>query len=255
VKAVILAAGYGTRLRPLTDDRPKQLLPLGGRPMLDWILDKVQALAGIDEVHLVTNNRFARDFEEWAAPHGVVVHDDGTSSNDDRLGAVGDLELVIERAGLADEELLVQGDDLFGFELPGYVGWWRAKPHPASAAPLYDLGDLELATHYGIANVDEEDRVVHVVEKPSDPSSTLAATLTYLLPAEHTQLVTRYLAEGQNPDNAGSFLAWLAAHERVYGYRFEGRWYDIGNHAQLLDADNWLRGTVGLPERESYSLD
>jgi glucose-1-phosphate thymidylyltransferase len=255
VKAVLLAAGYGTRLRPLTDDRPKQLLPLGGRPMLDWILDKLRTVEEIDGIHLVTNSRFAADFERWAEPHGVVVHDDGTRSNDDRRGAVGDLRLVVERADLADDELLVQGDDLFGFELPAYVAWWRDKPHPAGAAPLYDLGDLELATHYGIATVDEEDRIVRVVEKPSDPASTLAATLTYLLPAGHTPLVARYLDEGQNPDNAGSFLAWLAERERVYGYRFEGRWYDIGNHAQLLDADNWLRSTVGLPARETYSLD
>lgn len=251
----MLAAGYGTRLRPLTDDRPKQLLPLGGRPMLDWILEKLRAVEEVDGIHLVTNSRFAGLFEAWAAPNGVVVHDDGTTSNDDRLGAVGDLKLVIERAGLAGEELLIQGDDLFGFDLTEYVAWWRAKPGPASAAPLYDLGDLELATHYGIASVDEDDRIVHVVEKPSDPASTLAATLTYLVPAEHTLLVGRYLDEGQNPDNAGSFLAWLAEHERVYGYRFAGRWYDIGNHQQLLDADNWLRSTAGLPERESYSLD
>jgi glucose-1-phosphate thymidylyltransferase len=255
VKAVLLAAGYGTRLRPLTDDRPKQLLPLAERPMLDWVLDRIHEVDEIDGIHLVTNSRFAMDFERWAAPHGIVVHDDGTSSNDDRLGAVGDLRLVIDRAGLADEQLLVQGDDLFGFELPHYVAWWRSKPQPASAAPLYDLGDLELATHYGIATVDGEDRIVRVVEKPSDPASTLAATLTYLLPTEHVELVGRYLEEGQNPDNAGSFLAWLAQNEPVYGYRFEGRWYDIGNHAQLLDADNWLRGTAGLPVRESYSLD
>ncbi len=254
MKAVFLAAGYGTRLLPLTEDRPKQLLPLGGRPMLDWVLDRIREVETVDEIHLVTNSRFAPAFARWAESKDVVVHDDGTSSNEDRLGAVGDLRFVIERAGL-DDELLVQGDDLFEFSVPSYVAWWRSKPQPASAAPLFDLGDLELATHYGIASVDQEDRIVRVVEKPSDPSSTLAATLTYLLPAEHAGLVGTYLAEGQNPDNAGSFLAWLAARERVYGYRFEGHWYDIGNHGQLLDADNWLRGTVGLPERESYSLD
>ena len=254
MKAVLLAAGYGTRLSPLTDDRPKQLLPLGGRPMLDWVLDRIREVEEVDGVHLVTNSRFAPLFARWAEPHGVAVHDDGTTSNENRLGAVGDLRLVIERAGL-DDELLIQGDDLFEFSVRDYVAWWRSKPHPGSAAPLFDLGDLELATHYGIASVDSEDRIVRVVEKPSDPASTLAATLTYLIPAEHAALVTRYLEEGQNPDNAGSFLAWLSAHERVYGYRFEGHWYDIGNHAQLLDADNWLRSTVGLPERESYSLD
>jgi glucose-1-phosphate thymidylyltransferase len=254
MKAVILAAGYGTRLRPLTDDRPKQLLPLGGRPMLDWIVDRVRGLDEVDGIHLVTNSRFAPAFAAWAEPHGVVVHDDGTSSNDDRRGAVGDLRLVIERAGL-DDELLVLGDDLFEFELAAYAEWWRRKPQPATAAPLYDLADLELATHYGIAATDGEDRIVHLVEKPSDPPSTLAATLTYLIPPAHARLVLRYLEEGQNPDNAGSFLGWLALREPVYGYRFEGHWYDIGNHAQLLDADNWLRRSVGLPERESYSLD
>ena len=254
MKGVILAAGYGTRLRPLTDDRPKQLLPVGGRPMLDWVVDRIRELDEVDEIHLVTNSRFAPEFAQWAEPQGIVVHDDGTTSNDDRLGAVGDLRLVIERADL-DDELLVQGDDLFEFGLSAYAAWWRGKPQPATAAPLYDLGDLELATHYGIATVDDEDRIVRVVEKPGDPASTLAATLTYLLPREHVRLVESYLAEGQNPDNAGSFLAWLAARERVYGYRFEGHWYDIGNHAQLLDADNWLRRTAGLPERTSYSLD
>jgi glucose-1-phosphate thymidylyltransferase len=255
MKCILLAAGYGTRLRPLTDDRPKQLLPLAGRPMLDWVLDRVRELEEIDAVHLVTNSRFAPDFDRWAAEREVVVHDDGTTSNEDRLGAVGDLRLVIDEAGLAGEELLIQGDDLFEFSLPEYVTWWRDKPQPASAAPLFDLGDLELATHYGIVSVDDEDRIVQVVEKPSDPSSTLAATLTYLVPAEHGKLVGSYLEEGQNPDNAGSFLAWLARRECVYGYRFAGRWYDIGNHAQLLEADNWLRGVAGLPERESYSLD
>ena len=254
MKVILLAAGYGTRLSPLTDDRPKQLLPLGGRPMLDWVLDRIREVEEVDAIHLVTNSRFAPLFARWAEPHGVVVHDDGTTSNENRLGAVGDLRLVIERAGL-DDELLIQGDDLFEFSVRDYVAWWRSKLQPGSAAPLFDLGDLELATHYGIASVDAEDRIVRVVEKPSDPASTLAATLTYLIPAEHAALVTRYLEEGQNPDNAGSFLAWLAAHERVYGYRFEGHWYDIGNHAQLRDADNWLRSTVGLPERESYSLD
>lgn len=255
MKCVLLAAGYGTRLRPLTDDQPKQLLPLAGRPMLDWVLERIRELDEIDGVHLVTNSRFASDFVRWAAARDVVVHDDGTTSNDDRLGAVGDLRLAIDEAGLAGEELLIQGDDLFEFSLPEYVAWWRGKQQPASAAPLYDLGDLELATHYGIASVDDEDRIVRVVEKPSDPASTLAATLTYLLPAEHAELVGRYLEEGQNADNAGSFLAWLAGRERVYGYRFAGHWYDIGNHAQLLEADNWLRGIAGLHERESYSLD
>ncbi len=256
MKVVLLAAGYATRLRPLTDDVPKHLLPVGGRPMLDWVLDRVGEVEEVDEIHLVTNSRFAGHFAGWAAKHGVAVHDDGTTSNDDRLGAVGDLRLVVEEAGLQEDELLVlAGDNLFELSLPRFVEWWRSKPRPASAVPLHDVGDLELATHYGIAATDADDRIVHFVEKPSDPPSTLASTLIYLLPPAHVRLVGRYLEEGHGGDNAGSFLGWLTRREPVYGYRFEGRWYDIGNHDQLLEADNRLRRLAGLPERETYSLD
>jgi glucose-1-phosphate thymidylyltransferase len=256
VKAVILAAGYATRLRPLTDDVPKHLLPVGGRPMLDWVLDRVDEVDAVDAVHLVTNSRFAPVFARWAEQRRVSVHDDGTTSNEDRLGAVGDLRLVIDAAGLEDDELLVlAGDNLFEMSLSAFVGWWRAKPQPAGAVPLHDVGDLELATHYGIADTDGEGRIVRFVEKPSDPPSTLASTLIYLLPPEHVRLVRTYLDDGQSPDNAGSFLGWVARREPVYGYRFEGSWYDIGNHAQLLEADNRQRRLVGLPERETYSLD
>jgi glucose-1-phosphate thymidylyltransferase len=256
LKAVILAAGYATRLRPLTDDVPKHLLPVGGRPMLDWVLDRVREVEDVDAVHLVTNSRFAPDFGHWAEQHGVTVHDDGTTSNDDRLGAVGDLRLVIETEGLQDDELVVlAGDNLFELSLPRFVEWWRAKPQPASAVPLHDVGDLELATNYGIAQTDRDDRIVSFVEKPSDPPSTLASTLIYLLPPVHLRLVDTYLDEGQSPDNAGSFLGWLANREPVYGYRFDGSWFDIGNHEQLLEADSHLRRLAGLPKRESYSLD
>jgi glucose-1-phosphate thymidylyltransferase len=256
VKAVILAAGYATRLRPLTDDVPKHLLPVGERPMLDWVLDKIREVDDVEGVHLVTNSRFASAFARWAEPHGVVVHDDGTTSNEDRLGAVGDLRLVIETGGLAGEELLVlAGDNLFELSLPRFVEWWRAKPQPASAVPLHDVGDLELATQYGIAATDGDGLVVEFVEKPSDPPSTLASTLIYLLPPEHVRLVSRYVDAGESADNAGSFLGWLARHERVYGYGFEGSWYDIGDHDQLLEADNRMRRLTGLPERAEYSLD
>ncbi len=256
MKCVILAAGYATRLRPLTDDVPKHLLPVGERPMLDWVLDSVRELDDVDEIHLVTNSRFAPAFADWAEENGVAVYDDGTTSNEDRLGAVGDLRLAIKEAGLEDDELVVlAGDNLFDFSLLGFVEWWRTKARPSSAVPLHDVGDLELATHYGIADTGADDRIVRFVEKPSEPPSTLAATLIYLLPPEHVRLVATYLDEGQSPDNAGSFLGWLAEREPVYGYRFEGTWYDIGDRAQLLEADNRLRRLAGLPERESYSLD
>jgi glucose-1-phosphate thymidylyltransferase len=248
MKALILAAGYATRLRPLTDDFPKQLLPVGGRPIVDWIVDNIQA-SGIDDVHLVTNARFAPLFETWSADHGVTVHDDGTSTNDTRLGAIGDIRFT----GLDDDLLVVAGDNLFDYSLADFVAFWRATG--ASAVAVHDVGDRELARKYGIVALDAHDRIVDFVEKPEDPPSTLAATATYLYSRAHVRLVDTYLDEGNNPDQPGNFVAWLHRREPVYAYRFDGGWYDIGDRDQLLEADNRLRSRVGLPERASYTLD
>jgi glucose-1-phosphate thymidylyltransferase len=254
MKAIILAAGYATRLRPLTDTVPKPLLPVGGRPILDWVVANIQAVPEIDETHLVTNSRFAADFERWASPHGVIVHDDGTSTNDDRLGAIGDLQLSLERGGIDDDILVVAGDNLFDYSLTDYVAFWR-RHGASSAVALYDCGDLELATHYGVVDVDEDDRITYFVEKPDDPPSTLAATATYIYARGQLPLIQQYLAEGHAPDQSGSLVAWLYRREPVYGYRFPGEWYDIGNHVQLLEADNRTRRLHGLPERAEYSLE
>ena len=256
MNALVLAAGYATRLRPLTDDVAKSLLPVGGRPMLDWILDKLEEVPDLDAVHVVTNHRYAHAFDLWAAGSEkrlpIVVHDDGTTSNADRLGAIGDIALSIERAGLGyDDLLVVGGDNLFDFSLADFVGWWRERG-VASALALYDCGDLELATHYGVVAVDGDSRVRSFVEKPSDPESTLVATATYLYHREHVPFLAQYLAEGLTPDAPGNFLAWLHRREPVYGYTFAGSWLDIGNHEQLLAADNLLRRRQGLPEVDRY---
>jgi glucose-1-phosphate thymidylyltransferase len=251
MRAIVLAAGYATRLRPLTDSIAKQLLPIGGRPMMDWICDKVEEVSS--DIHVVTNSRFAGDFERWASGrNGVTVHDDGTTSNDDRLGAIGDIAFVLERAPTDDDLLVIAGDNLFEFRLADLVAFWQEKG-TASVVALYDCGDLELATHYGVVEVGEDDRVVGFEEKPSEPRSTLAATATYLYHREHVPLVDRYLAEGNAPDQPGRLIAWLCRREPVYGYRFEGPWFDIGNPDQLRDADNRWRERQGLPPRDSYS--
>ena len=232
MRALILAAGYATRLYPLTRDRPKPLLEVGGRPLVDWILERIAEVSEIEEVHLVTNAKFAPAFRAWAPPQ-VVVHDDGTRDEDDRLGAIGDLAFV----GLGGDELLVvAGDNLFDFSLRDFVAFWRGKGR-ASAVALYDVGGVELARKYGIVELDAADRVVSFLEKPDDPPSTLAATATYLFHREHLGLVPRYLEEGNSPDQPGRFVAWLQAREPVYGHRFDGEWLDIGDHDQLRHAD------------------
>jgi glucose-1-phosphate thymidylyltransferase len=253
MKAIILAAGYATRLLPLTSAVPKQLLPVGGRPMVDWIFDKIQE-AGIDDVHLVTNARFAGDFERWSSGTTVHVHDDGTTTNESRLGAIGDIRFVQERADVDDDLLVIAGDNLFDSSLADFIAFWRSK-HGASALAVYDVGDRELAKQYGIVDVDQDDRIVGFVEKPEAPPSTLAATATYLYSREHAHLVGVYLDEGNAPDQPGNFVEWLYRREPVFAYRLPGGWYDIGDLGQLLEADNRLRQLAGMPLRGSYSLD
>jgi glucose-1-phosphate thymidylyltransferase len=252
MKAIVLAAGYATRLKPLTDTWAKELLPVAGRPILDRIVESLSTVVDVEAVHVVTNAHKANAFHAWAEGRDVTVHDDGTTSNDDRLGAIGDMEFVIDRAGIDDDLLVIAGDNLFEFDLSEFVGFWRGKG-TASAVAVRDVGSLELASQYGIVALDGDDRVTDFVEKPADPPSTLAAIATYLFHREHVPLIRSYLAAEQPADQPGRFVAWLQRHEPVYGWVFDSTWYDIGNHEQLLEADNRLRAEAGLPARDTYS--
>jgi glucose-1-phosphate thymidylyltransferase len=221
--------------------------------MLDWILDRIGELDDLDTVHVVTNGKFARDFERWAEGKRVQVHDDGTTSEHDRRGAIGDVQFVVERTGAGSDGLLVvAGDNLFDFSVADYVDFWRGK-RDGSAVALHDVGSLELVKQYGVVDLDEDDRIRSFVEKPENPQSTLAATATYLYHPEHVPLVRKYADEGNSLDKPGEFIAWLCEREPVYGYRFAGEWMDIGDRDQLLQADNRLRERAGLPARDEYT--
>jgi glucose-1-phosphate thymidylyltransferase len=214
------------------------LLPVGGRPVLDWIWDRVAAVDALDAVHLVTNARYAPQFVEWATEKDVVVHDDGTTSNDDRLGALGDIALVLDEAGWDTEDVLVvAGDNLFDYDLADFVDFWAAKERSASAVAVYEHPDRELLSHYGIVELDVADRVESFVEKPADPPSNLVATATYIYDRAHLALLRAYLADGEAPDAPGNFLASLHTRAPVFGYRFGGEWLDIGDLTQYREAD------------------
>jgi glucose-1-phosphate thymidylyltransferase len=256
MKAIVLAAGYATRLYPLTETVAKPLLPVGGRPMLDYLIDAMREVDELDAIHVVTNHKFAQDFADWAEQHaGVTVHDDGTTSEDDRLGAIGDVAFVVDRAGLnADDLLVIAGDNLFDYSLADYVTWWHGKGG-ASAVVLYDVGDLELVKKYSSVDVDGDERLTDFTEKPEHPTSTLVATAAYIYDRAHVALLHTYLAESNAPDQPGRFLGWLVPRAPVYGYTVTGDWRDIGDANQLLEADNALRQRAGLPTRTMYSLD
>jgi glucose-1-phosphate thymidylyltransferase len=234
------------------------LLPLAGRPMVDYLVDRIEEVDDVDAIHVVTNARFAADFGRWASQRTtrrpIAVWNDGTQSNEDRLGAIGDIRFTIEQAELEGEELLVvAGDNLIEYDLGDFVGFWRGKGGAAMA--VHHVPDRELIKQYGVVELDEGDRIVSFEEKPPEPRSDLAATAAYIYPAEHAALVPAYLAEGNPPDAPGNFVVWLHTREPVHGYRFEGGWMDIGDPQQLLEADNLLRGRMGLPARDRYALD
>jgi glucose-1-phosphate thymidylyltransferase len=241
-------------LRPLTDAHAKELLPVGGRPIIDWILDGVGDVAEVDEVHVVTNGRKAPMFAEWARGRDIIVHDDGTTSNEMRLGAIGDMQFVIESAGIDDDLLVIAGDNLFEFSLADLVAFWNDRGR-ASAVAVRDVGSLELATEYGIVDLADDGRLLSFVEKPADPPSTLAATATYVFSRAHARLIRPYLDAEHGSDQPGRFVGWLQRHESVFGWLFDESWYDIGNAEQLLEADNRLRAAAGLPVRDAYSAD
>ena len=240
--ALLLAAGYATRLYPLTRDRPKPLLPVGGRPVMDWILDRLAPLDDLNHVHVVTNHKFSGHFETWAGDtefgRPITVHDDGTLSNDDRLGAVGDMHFVQKQAGLDDDLLVVAGDNLFDFEIPPLVARSRALHTPVIG--LREEQSLEAVKKFGVVDLAEQDRIRELQEKPEQPKSKLFAICLYAFPRATLELIPRYLEQGHNPDAPGNYIAWLVQQTACYGHRCPGAWFDIGDHAALEEADTFF---------------
>jgi glucose-1-phosphate thymidylyltransferase len=235
MKALVLAAGYATRLYPLTLDRPKALLEVGGRPMLDHILERLEAM-GADETIVVTNAKFTPHFEKWAKrKKGVTIVNDGTTSNDDRLGAIGDIGFVLDTLGLDDDLVVIAGDNLFSEDVADFSAFGRKVDAPVLA--VHDMGDRSKMHEYNQVQLDADDRITFFEEKPSDAQTTLAGVALYYYPRSALPLVRRYLDEGNNPDQPGRLVEWLYPRTPVYAWRLPGIWYDIGSAETLAQAD------------------
>jgi glucose-1-phosphate thymidylyltransferase len=230
-----LAAGYATRLYPLTLDRPKPLLEVGGKPMLDRVLERLQAM-GVEETIVVTNGKFTPHFEEWASDkEDVTIVNDGTASNDDRLGAIGDIGFVLGELQLDDDLVVVAGDNLFGEDISGFTAYGREVDAPVIA--VHDVGDLGRMHEYNQIEIDDEGRIVFFEEKPADPRTTLSGVALYYYPRHTLPLIRQYLEEGNNPDQPGRLVQWLYPRTAVYTWRLPGEWYDIGSTETLQEAD------------------
>jgi len=238
MKAIILAAGYATRLLPLTKDFPKPLLPINGRPMINHIMEKIEEI-GITEVFVVTNNKFHLIFEEWAKKYegkakNIKVINDNTYSNDDRLGAIGDIEYTVKNCKINDDILVVGGDNLFKFSLLKAFDLFKSKR--SSTIVAYDVKNLELAKKYGVIEVNKNKRVLSFVEKPQEPKSTLCAICVYFYPSNKLKMIDAYLAEGNNKDAPGNLPAWLIQKDEVYAENYDEPWYDVGSFESLKQA-------------------
>jgi glucose-1-phosphate thymidylyltransferase len=242
MNALILAAGYATRLYPLTLDKAKPLLEVGGKPIIEWALDNLVSVPELDTVYIVTNNKFATDFQSWANVYQdrhpgtrIKIINDGSTSDDDKLGAIGDINLVLTRENLANDDLIViAGDNLFEQPLTDFVK--VAKNSPATVA-VHDVGDLGAMRKYGAVSIDENGAITHFEEKPEKPKSTLASVALYYYSREILPLFTTYLAAGNNPDQPGRFLQWLYPRKPVKTFQIKRRWLDIGSKETLENAD------------------
>ncbi len=231
MKAIVLAAGYAMRLYPLTKDLPKALLEIGGRHMLDYLMDEIASVPEIDEVILVTNSRFYKQFCDWAAGRktpglSVCVLDDGTDTNENRLGAIGDMQFVLDQTGLDDDVLVAAADNLFTFRLNDFVESFRESGKDTLLAQA--MGDTEELKRFAIATLDESGRVVGLVEKPQNPPTDIAVYALYLYRRDTLPLVRQYIDEGNNRDAPGHFPEWLYQRREVRAYLFEGECVDIG---------------------------
>lgn len=231
MKALILAAGYGTRLYPLTQSMPKALLDVNGKLLVEYILDKINAISEIEEVYIVTNEKFYKKFEQWNGNYKsqmpITLINNGTTDDSNKLGAIRDIKLVIESQKIDSDILIVAGDNLFNFELEKFYGVFRKKN--SFCIGLFKINDLSLICKYSNVKLDEEKRIVDFVEKPLKALSNLIAICLYIFPKQGLHFVGDYLEDGNNPDAPGYFIQWLAREEKVYGYEFGGKWLDIGD--------------------------
>ena len=238
MKAIVIAAGYATRLYPLTLDFPKGLLVVGGRAIVDYLMDQIETVPDVDGVYLVTNNRFAGHYGRWAAGRNgrldVDVIDDGTTSNENRLGAVGDIRFAIQTRDISDDVLVCGSDNLFRFRLKDLVADFRANP--AAHICVCHVDDPEDRRRRGIAVLDGENRVVKFDEKPEQPESCWGSAAIYVYPAATIKRFDEYVESGRTPDAPGHFVEWLCRVEPVYAHRIRGSTIDIGSPKALEQA-------------------
>ncbi len=229
MKCLILAAGYATRLYPLTENFPKPLLEVKEKPILDWLIDDIDSLGIVDEYVVISNHKFAHHFDSWAEhkAQNITVVDDGTSSNETRLGAVRDIQFAIDKLTLDDDILVIAGDNLLDFSLTQFIKY--AKSKNTSCIMRYFEGNREKLKKCGVVSIDENDAIIEMAEKPQEPKSNWCCPPFYYYTKDDAKLVKKGIESGCGVDAPGSYIAWLCTQTDVHAMEMPGKRYDIGN--------------------------
>jgi glucose-1-phosphate thymidylyltransferase len=242
MKLIILAAGYATRLYPLTLNQPKPLLPVAGKPMIEHVVDHVASIRDIDHAYVVTNAKFVTHFENWAKsytrpnlPFGFTIVNDGSTDDSNKLGAIGDLHLVLTSHEVNDDIIVIGGDNLFSNDLDEFGAYCKQKNAPVTG--VYDVGDLEAIKKYNAIEIDEDNRITYFEEKPKNPKSTLTGIALYFYPQVTLALIHQYIEEGNNPDQPGRLVQWMYPRVPYHVWKVPGLWYDVGSIETLEEAN------------------
>jgi len=246
MKAIVLAGGFGKRLWPLTKDKPKPLISVGGRPIIEYILDGLAVIEDLDKVFISVNSRFEPHFRAWADgvkfSKEIEIVPEPTTCEEDKIGAVGALSFLIRQKGIEDDLIVIAGDNLFDFDVRKFL---CARKQGSPLVALYDMKDKdEVRRKYGVVKLDRSSVISDFKEKPDEPESTLISTGCYFFPSKAAAMIHTYLREGNNPDAPGFFISWLSRQMAVQGFVFDGscRWFDIGSIESLQKANEAYSG-------------
>ena len=229
MKCLILAAGYATRLYPLTENFPKPLLMVGNKTILDWLVDDIDTAGLVDEYVVISNHKFAHHFDDWAKTkkQKISVVDDGTSTNETRLGAVKDIQYAIDQLKLDDDMLVIAGDNVLDFSLTKFIEYAKAKQ--SSCIMRYYEPDDKKLLKCGVVTIDESDKILNMTEKSPNPATHWCCPPFYYYTKSDAKLVQKGIDSGCGTDAPGSYIAWLCTKTTVHAMEMSGKRYDIGN--------------------------
>lgn len=247
MKCLILAAGYATRLYPLTENFPKPLLPVGEKTILDWLVDDIDTAGVVDEYVVISNHKYAHHFEAWAATktQRITVVDDGTETNETRLGAVRDVQFAMDSLGLDDDLLVIAGDNVLDFSLTSFMAYAAEKG--TSCILRYYEPDGKKLLKCGVVTVDGADRILEMTEKSPTPATHWCTPPFYYYTREDARRVAEGIAAGCGVDAPGSFIAWLCHVSPVHAMEMPGSRYDVGNLESYRRVQDTYRGITRRP--------